>query len=118
MIALALASVGIYGVVSYATFERTPELGVRIAFGASSADILRLVVWQGLGMVLLGIGLGLLMAIGLTRFLEELLFDVSTLDPVTFGIVALVLTGIALLASYLPARRAIRSDPLQTLRSE
>jgi len=117
-LALALASVGIYGVISYAVSQRTREIGVRIALGAQPRDIIRLVVKQGILLTLSGIALGLLAAFALTRWLESLLFGVSKTDPLTFTSVALLLTLVALLACFIPARRAVRVDPLIALRGE
>lgn len=116
--ALLLASVGIYGVVSFSTTQRTPELGIRIAFGAGSADILRMVLAQGLGLTVAGVVLGLALSLALTRFIEGQLFGLTPTDPLTFGGVSTALAAVALLACYMPARRATRLDPLHTLRSE
>jgi ABC-type antimicrobial peptide transport system permease subunit len=118
MTALILASVGIYGVISYSVAQRTREFGVRMALGAHASDVLRLVLGRGLKMTLLGLFIGLVGSIALTRFLSTLLFGVTPTDPITFTIVPIVLAAVALGASYFPARRATRVDPLQALRYE
>lgn len=116
--ALILASVGIYGVISYSVAQRTREFGVRMALGAGTADVLRLVLGRGLRLTLGGLLIGLIGAVALTRFMSALLFGVTPTDPVTFVIVPAVLALVALAASYLPARRATRVDPLNALRYE
>jgi len=115
---LALALVGIYGVVSYAASQRTQEIGVRMALGAARADILRLVLGRGLLLVGIGVVLGLVAAAAVSRMVSSLLFGISAVDPVTFVVVPLLLAGMALLASYLPAVRATRIDPAAALRGE
>jgi ABC-type antimicrobial peptide transport system permease subunit len=115
-IALVLASVGIYGVISYAVSLRTRELGIRIALGATGSQVSRLVLQQGVTLALAGVVLGGVGAFWLTRLLAKLLFDVSPKDPLTFFGVAGLLTAIAALACYVPARRAARVDPLLAMR--
>ncbi len=116
--ALLLAAIGIYGVMAYSVARRTQELGIRVALGAQPADILKIVLGQGMRLVLIGLGLGVAVSLGLTRLLASLLFGVSTTDPWTFAGVALVLVAVTMLASYLPARRAMRVDPIIALRYE
>jgi putative ABC transport system permease protein len=117
-VALILAAVGIYGVMAFAVTQRTQEIGIRMALGAQTPDVLKLVLRHGMSMSLLGIGVGLLGAWGLTRFLSKLLVGVSTTDVVTFSVVTITLLVAALLACYLPARRATKVDPLVALRYE
>jgi len=117
-LALVLAAVGIYGVMSYAVSQRTSEIGVRLAVGAEGKDILRMIVWDGARLAAIGLTIGLVLAIALSRTIQSLLFQTASADPLTFAAVVTVLGAFALVASYLPARRAARVDPLLALRAQ
>jgi putative ABC transport system permease protein len=118
VIAASLAAVGVYGVMSYLVTQRTHELGVRMALGARRGDILRLVAGDGAKLAGVGIAVGVALALALTRLMSGLLFGVSATDPWTFVLIALLFAAVALLASYLPARRAAGTDPVVALRHD
>ncbi len=117
-IALMLASIGVYGVLSYSVSQRTQEIGVRMALGAGRGDVFRLIVGHGLTLAAIGIAAGVVGAFGVTRFVRTLLFNVTPTDPFSFAGVALFLAAVASMASFLPARRATAVDPLIALRNE
>ncbi len=117
-VALALGVVGIYGVISYIVSQRTREIGVRMALGADQRDVRRMVLRQGVILAGIGVVVGLVAAVGLTRLMSSLLYGVEATDPVTFGVVTAMLVTVALVATYLPALRASRTDPLVALRFE
>jgi putative ABC transport system permease protein len=117
-LALLLAAVGIYGVQAYAVRQRVQEIGIRVALGAKRGHVFRLVIGQGLRLTIIGICIGVAAALGLTRLMTSLLYGLSATDPLTFASVAILLCGVALAACYIPARRAMRIDPMVALRHE
>ncbi|HKC87305.1 MAG TPA: FtsX-like permease family protein, partial [Blastocatellia bacterium] len=117
-VAMLLAAVGIYGVMSYAVTQRTREIGVRVALGARPRDVIRMVVGRGMLLTSIGAAAGVALSLGLTRLMSGMLFGVGAKDPLTFACVSVLLAGVALLACYIPARRAARVDPMVSLRRE
>jgi ABC-type antimicrobial peptide transport system permease subunit len=117
-VALVLATIGIYGVMAYLVNQGTREIGIRMAIGATQREIVRLVVFQGMTLAVAGVGIGLAAAFVFARLMRSLLFGISTADPVTFAGISLLLTFVALLVTYIPARRAARIDPILCLRAE
>ncbi|MGH9621688.1 MAG: FtsX-like permease family protein [Bryobacteraceae bacterium] len=117
-LALSLAAIGIYGVIAYSVAQRTHEIGIRMALGAQRQDVLRMIFAQGAKIAGIGLAIGIALALGLTRLMGNLLFSVSAADPLTFAAVAIVIALITMLACYIPARRAVRVDPMLALRHE
>jgi putative ABC transport system permease protein len=118
LLALSLAAVGLYGVTAYMVSQRTRELGVRVAIGATHGDVLKLILRQALFLAVIGIVAGSIVALMVTRFMANLLFGVGPADPVTFAVIPTVLIAVTLAAAYIPARRAMKLDPLMALRAE
>ena len=113
-----LAAVGVYGVLSYSVSQRRQEIGVRMALGAGRSDVLRLIIGQGVTLAAIGIGAGVVAALGVTQFIKTLLYNVTASDPVSFVLVATFLAAVAVVASYVPARRAMGVDPIIALRND
>jgi ABC-type lipoprotein release transport system permease subunit len=117
-VALSLAAIGIYGIMSYAVKRRTREIGIRMALGGSPRDVVRLVVGQGMQLAVIGLGVGIIAALAATKLMADMLFGITPRDPVTFGTITVLLAAVALFASWIPARRAVRTDPTTALRTE
>jgi putative ABC transport system permease protein len=117
-LALSLAAAGIYAVVSYSVAQRTHEIGIRVALGAQRSDILKLIIRQGMTLTVKSLIFGLIAALALTSVMSSLLFDVNAHDPITFAVVSALLVSVSLLATYLPARKALRVEPMTALRTE
>src|SRR5258708_36375045 len=118
LLALSLAAIGLYGVMAYSVSQRTREMGIRISVGAKQGDVLKLILGQGLALAIIGMVGGLITALAVTRLSAHLLYGVSASDPMTFTAIALLLLGVALVASYFPARRATKVDPMIALRAD
>jgi predicted lysophospholipase L1 biosynthesis ABC-type transport system permease subunit len=118
LLALMLSCIGLYGLLSYEVSRRTREIGIRMALGAERSHVLKIVLREGVGLTLVGVLFGIAAALGLTRLMASLLYDVQPTDPATFAIVGLALSGVAIAASYIPARRATKVDPMVALRYE
>jgi ABC-type antimicrobial peptide transport system permease subunit len=117
-VALVLAALGVYAVTSYAVTQRAPEIGVRVALGARSAQVVRLMIWQGMWPVLIGLAAGVVVAAAGTRVMRNLLYSIGATDPMSFAIAVVMLLAVSLLANWRPARRAATVDPVEALRAE
>ncbi|MGC1106615.1 MAG: FtsX-like permease family protein, partial [Candidatus Acidiferrales bacterium] len=118
LLALLLAMIGLYGTMAYSVTRKTHEIGIRMALGAKPADVLRMVIRQGITLTLIGVAIGIIVALGVTRLINSMIFGVTPYDPITFITVAITLVAVAFLACYIPARRAMRVDPIVALRYE